>query len=69
MAERLAARDFEGLEAWERAPGAGLAHPSAEHLLPLFFTLGAALPEDRVTPVYEGIQYGSLSLRTFALDS
>jgi len=69
MAERIAARDVEALEAWERAPGAGLAHPSPEHLLPLFFVLGAALPEDRLTPVFEGIQFGSLSLRTFALDS
>lgn len=69
VAERLAARDFAALEDWERAPGAALAHPSPEHLLPLFFTLGAALPEDRLTPVYEGIQYGSLSLRTFALES
>ena len=69
VAERLAARDFEALETWESAPGAALAHPSPEHLLPLFFTLGAALPEDRLTSVYEGIQFGSLSLRTFALDS
>ena len=46
-----------------------LAHPSAEHLLPLFFVLGAALPEDRVPSVFEGLHYGSLSLRTFALRS
>jgi 4,5-DOPA dioxygenase extradiol len=69
MAERLAARDVEALEGWERAPGAALAHPSPEHLLPLFFVLGAALPEDRLTPVFEGIHYGSLSLRTFAFAS
>jgi 4,5-DOPA dioxygenase extradiol len=69
MAERIAARDLEALEAWQRAPGAALAHPSPEHLLPLFFALGAALPGDRLTSVYEGIHYGSLSLRTFSLDS
>lgn len=69
MAEQLAARDVAALDAWERAPGAALAHPSPEHLLPLFFVLGAALPEDRITPVFEGIHYGSLSLRTFAFGS
>jgi 4,5-DOPA dioxygenase extradiol len=68
MAERIAAQDLEALEGWEQAPGAALAHPSSEHLLPLFFTLGAALPGDRPRSVYAGLQYGSLSLRTFALD-
>lgn len=67
VAERLAARDFSGLLAWERAPQARAAHPSAEHFLPLFFVLGAALPEDRLTPVYEGFQHGTLSMRSFAL--
>lgn len=67
VAERLAARDFARLQSWTSAPHARLAHPSAEHLLPLFFVLGAALPEDRVSPVFEGFHYATLSMRSFAL--
>ena len=67
VASRLAARDFPGLRAWTSAPHARLAHPSAEHFLPLFFVLGAALPEDRVTPVFEGFHHATLSMRSFAL--
>jgi 4,5-DOPA dioxygenase extradiol len=67
VAERLAARDLSALLAWPGAPHARLAHPSAEHFLPLFVVLGAALPEDRVTPVFEGFHHGSLSMRSFAL--
>ena len=66
-AERIAARDLHGLARWEEAPGAALAHPTPEHLAPVFVALGAALPGDRVETVFEGIQHGSLSLRSFAL--
>ncbi len=64
---KLAARDFWGIQSWTSAPHARLAHPSAEHLPPLFFVLGAALPEDRLTPVFEGFHYATLSMRSFVL--
>ncbi len=67
IAGKLAARDFPGIQSWTSAPHARLAHPSAEHLLPLFFVLGAALPEDRLTPVFEGFHYATLSMRSFVL--
>ncbi|QRN99470.1 dioxygenase [Archangium violaceum] len=67
VGERLATRDFVGLQSWTSAPHARLAHPSAEHFLPLFFVLGAALPEERVVPVFEGFHYSSLSMRSFVL--
>ncbi|WP_257448905.1 dioxygenase family protein [Archangium lipolyticum] len=67
VGERLAARDFAGIQSWTSAPHARLAHPSAEHFLPIFFALGAALPEERVTPVFEGFHYSSLSMRSFVL--
>jgi 4,5-DOPA dioxygenase extradiol len=35
--------------------------------MPLYFVLGAALPEDRLTPVFEGFHHGTLSMRSFAL--
>lgn len=67
VAAKLEARDFSGLRRWLDAPNARLAHPRAEHLLPLYFVLGAALPEDRLTPVFEGFHHGTLSMRSFAL--
>lgn len=67
VAERLTSKDFTALRARTSAPNARLAHPTTEHLLPLYFVLGAALPEDRVTPVYEGFHHGTLSMRSFAL--
>ncbi|WP_338864076.1 class III extradiol ring-cleavage dioxygenase [Myxococcus stipitatus] len=67
VAEKLEARDFTGLQSWLDAPNGRLAHPRAEHLLPLYFVLGAALPEDRLTPVFEGFHHGTLSMRSFAL--
>jgi hypothetical protein len=38
-----------------------------EHLRSLSFVLGAALAEDRLTPVYEGFHPASLSMRSLAL--
>jgi 4,5-DOPA dioxygenase extradiol len=67
VGEKLAARDFVGVQSWTRAPHARLAYPTAEHLLPLFFVLGAALPEDRVPPEFEGFHSATLSMRSFAL--
>ncbi|MFP2930417.1 DODA-type extradiol aromatic ring-opening family dioxygenase [Pyxidicoccus sp. 3LG] len=67
VAEKLGARDFSGLQSWLDAPNARLAHPRAEHLIPMYFVLGAALPEDRLTPVFEGFHHGTLSMRSFAL--
>jgi 4,5-DOPA dioxygenase extradiol len=67
-AERVAALDLHGLARWrEDAPGAALAHPTPEHLAPIFVALGAALPGDRVETVHAGILHGSLSMRSFAL--
>jgi 4,5-DOPA dioxygenase extradiol len=66
--DRVAALDAEGLARWrEDAPEPWLAHPSPEHFDPVLVALGARLPGDRVEPVYEGIRYGNLSMRSFAL--
>ncbi|EAU67388.1 catalytic LigB subunit of aromatic ring-opening dioxygenase [Stigmatella aurantiaca DW4/3-1] len=67
VADRLEARDFQQLLEWTRAPNARLAHPTPEHFLPLYFVLGAALPEDRLIPIFEGFHHGTLSMRSFAL--
>lgn len=68
MSDGLGRREvLMGAAAGVDAPDARLAHPRAEHLMPLYFVLGAALPEDRLTPVFEGFHHGTLSMRSFAL--
>ncbi|HYN48222.1 MAG TPA: hypothetical protein VER83_05100, partial [Candidatus Nanopelagicales bacterium] len=50
-----------------QAPGMPYAHPTAEHLAPLFVTLGAAAAADEAPDVrIEGYWYG-LAKRSFAV--
>ena len=66
--DRLDAQDDEALLDYRvRGPQAHLAAPTADHLDPLFFVLGARRPGDRVVHIHEGFHAGTLSLRTFAL--
>jgi 4,5-DOPA dioxygenase extradiol len=67
-AEALATGDVEELAAYaDRAPGLPWAHPTVEHLSPLFVTLGAASdPEGPVEPTIEGFWMG-LTKRSFAV--
>lgn len=59
VAERLAAGDVPALLAYRAAPHGADAHPSDEHLMPLFIALGAAsgdLPERYRPPfAYRGL--------------
>ncbi len=65
--ERLRSRDADGLEAYRRdAPFAALAAPTPEHFDPLFFAIGASDERDRAETIYEGFEYGNLSMRTIA---
>ena len=54
----LAYRDF--------APGAMRAHPTDEHFLPLFVALGARLNDVSLKTIEGGIDYGILSMDSFA---
>jgi 4,5-DOPA dioxygenase extradiol len=65
VAERLDRGEAALLfEAARRAPAYAKAVPTSEHFDPLFFALGAAGDAPPRT-VYQGWQYGSLSLRTW----
>lgn len=56
LAERLAERDLPALLDYRRrAPGAVRAHPSDEHLLPLYFALGAGGDDAQPTRFHAGI--------------
>jgi 4,5-DOPA dioxygenase extradiol len=65
-AEALATGDLDTLAAYrDRAPGMPYAHPTVEHFVPLFVTLGAASdPGRRVETTVAGYQFG-LSKRSF----
>ena len=59
---------MDALVAYERvAPHASLAVPTSEDFEPLLVALGAAAGDRRVSDVYEGFRFGSLSMRSFAL--
>ena len=46
---------------------AKMAIPSNDHYLPMLYTLGLAEKDDQIEQLYEGIQYGSISMRCFKL--
>ena len=68
-AEALAAGDLDSLAAFaDRAPGMPYAHPTVEHFVPLFVTLGAATsPDGQVETTVDGYQFG-LAKRSFQVD-
>jgi 4,5-DOPA dioxygenase extradiol len=66
-ADALSRGDVEELRRFRVAPGMPYAHPTAEHYVPLFVTLGAATdPEVPVTTEIDGMMWG-LSRRSFSL--
>ncbi|MBE2259795.1 MAG: dioxygenase [Candidatus Accumulibacter sp.] len=67
MAQRIAAGDRAALVDYRRqAPHAARAHPSEEHLLPLFVALAAAGDGYRPHRLYAGIEAGVLAMDSYA---
>lgn len=67
LAERLAAHDLDALLDYRRqAPGAVQAHPSEEHLLPLFVALGAAGPDAEARRAHAGIDHYVIAMDAYA---
>jgi 4,5-DOPA dioxygenase extradiol len=67
VAARLDGMDIPRLARYRtEAPHAALAVPTAEHFNPLFVVLGALTPDERPATIYEGFQYGNISLRSVA---
>jgi 4,5-DOPA dioxygenase extradiol len=68
FAAKLEALDIEGLFSYQQtAPSATLAVPTNEHFHPVFVAFGAAGEPGRIDYIYEGFQYGTLSMRSFAV--
>lgn len=66
MADRIAARDHDALLHYRTtAPHAVRAHPTEEHLLPLFVALGAAATDDTNERIHSGVTYGVIGMDTY----
>jgi 4,5-DOPA dioxygenase extradiol len=62
----LASGDRTSLLEWrERAPAAARAHPTEEHLLPLFVALGAAGPGATAERVHSAVEGGALAMDAY----
>jgi 4,5-DOPA dioxygenase extradiol len=69
IAQQVAANDVEALLDYRRrAPHAERANPTDEHLLPLFFALGAAGKQFTGQRIEAGIDYGVLAMDIFRFD-
>lgn len=64
--EKLQAKDYAALVDYRRqAPGAVRAHPTEEHLLPLFVMLGAAT-QGQIKRHFAGITEGALAMDVYS---
>jgi len=63
---KIESRDWNALaNDFARTEAARLSVPTAEHYCPLLYVLGAANEDDSLHWVYEGMQNGSISMRSF----
>jgi 4,5-DOPA dioxygenase extradiol len=68
--ERVGKGDIESVVNYRTAhPEGARAAPTTEHFDPIFVTLGAARPGDKVVDIYEGFRGANLSMRTFMMKS
>jgi 4,5-DOPA dioxygenase extradiol len=69
MRGRLRDHDIDALADWQaRAPHARHAHPTVEHLMPLFVALGAAGDAPTMRHLHQSHEFGTLALDAFAFD-
>jgi 4,5-DOPA dioxygenase extradiol len=67
--DALERSDNAALLDWEaRAPHGRRAHPTPEHLLPLFVALGAAGDGAQASAVHRGYQLGALAMDAWRFD-
>lgn len=70
LEQRLTSHDEQALLHYrEQAPGAVRAHPTEEHLLPLFVALGAAGAAPVVQRTYAGMEGAALSMDAYRFDA
>jgi 4,5-DOPA dioxygenase extradiol len=65
---KLTTNDFKALVNYNQfGKLAQLSIPSNDHYLPMLYTLGLADKNEQIKYLYEGIQYGSISMRCFQI--
>lgn len=67
--DRVAAGDLDALINYRAHPDAALAAPDFEHYAPLVYAAALRRPSDRVEVLTDEIQYGSISMTSFAFSS
>ena len=67
--DRVSAGDLDALIAYRSHPDAALAAPDFEHYAPLVYAAALRRPGDRVEVLTDEIQYGSISMTSFAFRS
>jgi 4,5-DOPA dioxygenase extradiol len=66
--DKLDNQDFKSLINYEQFGSLGkMAIPSNDHYLPMIYSLGLADKSEKVNYLFEGIQYGSVSMRCFQI--
>ncbi len=69
LTDKLAQADTDALIGYrQQAPSPAAAHPTEEHLLPLFPAMGAASAGARGRPLHRGFDYGSLAMSCYAFE-
>jgi 4,5-DOPA dioxygenase extradiol len=66
MSAAMSAGDEALLDWRNKAPHAARAHPTPEHLMPLFVACGAGGPNRRVEHLHDSTTYGMLAMDAFA---
>lgn len=65
---KLSSGDFQSLVNYKQfGKLAQLAIPSNDHYLPMLYSLGLAEKNEKVDYLFEGLQYGSISMRCFKI--
>ena len=68
LADRLDSGATEDLAAYAERPEGRLAHPSADHILPLFVALGAGGKGARGRALHRGFAHGSLGMAAYVFE-
>lgn len=65
---KLVAGDFASLADYESAGTAGkLSVPTPDHYIPMLYSLGLADKSEKLSQVYESVEFGGISMRCFMI--
>ena len=67
LLERLQSRALRALlDVYSEAEQVRMAHPTDEHLMPLFVSMGAGWADGHTRPIHRSFSYGNLSMASYA---